>query len=86
MEQLPEGFKIPIHRSLTTPIMLGGVPRSLAIINGTFAISFVVSAQSLWLLPLGIASHLILALLHKRDPQILKVLKRNLRCPSILRS
>ena len=31
------GFYAPVRRSLTEPILLGGAPRSLAIINGTLA-------------------------------------------------
>jgi hypothetical protein len=32
-----EGFAIPVHRALTEPILLGGAPRSFAIVNGTLA-------------------------------------------------
>ena len=85
MEKLPEGFTIPIHRSLTTPIMLGGLPRKIAILNGTLIIAFVVGAHNLWSLPVGILSHLILLALHRRDPQILAVLKRNFSRPSMMR-
>ena len=31
------GFYAPVHRALTEPILLGGAPRSLAIVNGTLA-------------------------------------------------
>lgn len=31
------GFSAPVRRSLTEPILLGGAPRSLTIINGTLA-------------------------------------------------
>lgn len=86
MEKLPEGFSVPIHRSLTLPLMLGGLPRKIAILNGTLIISFVVGAHNLWILPLGILSHLILLALHRRDPQILDVLKRNINRPPSLRS
>lgn len=86
METMPEGFSVPIHRSLTTPVMLGGLPRKIAILNGTIIISFVVGAHTLWILPIGIVSHLVLLALHRRDPDILVVLKRNLNRPSSLRS
>jgi type IV secretory pathway TrbD component len=85
MEQLPEGFNVPIHRSLTTRAMLGGIPRNIAILNGTFVVSFVVSAHNLWVLPVGILTHLVLVALHRRDPDILAVLKRNLNRPPFLR-
>ena len=32
-----EGFEAPIHRSLTEAILLGGAPRSIAILIGTVA-------------------------------------------------
>ena len=32
-----EGFEVPLHRSLTEPILLAGAPRSIAIVNGTVA-------------------------------------------------
>ena len=35
--ELPEGYVIPVRRSLTEPILMGGVPRTAAILNGTLA-------------------------------------------------
>src|SRR3546814_6257314 len=32
-----EGFEAPLHRSLAEPILLGGAPRAIAIVNGTVA-------------------------------------------------
>src|SRR6185436_14695879 len=32
-----EGFAAPVHRALTEPILLGGAPRAVAIVNGTVA-------------------------------------------------
>ena len=39
LEQLDAvpGFSVPVHRALTEHIMLGGAPRSIAIMNGTLA-------------------------------------------------
>jgi hypothetical protein len=34
--QIP-GYETPIHRALTEPILMGGAPRSIAILNGTLA-------------------------------------------------
>src|ERR1700751_4415939 len=34
--QIP-GFEAPVHRALTEPILMGGAPRSIAILNGTLA-------------------------------------------------
>lgn len=81
----PEGFKIPIHRSLTQPILMGGLPRNIAIGNAVAVVSFVLGAHNLWVLPIGLLSHLVLVALHQSDKQILSVLKRNLKRPSFLR-
>ena len=35
-----DGFEMPIHRSLTQQIMLAGVPREIAILNGTAVAAF----------------------------------------------
>ena len=32
-----DGFEVPLHRSLTEPILLAGAPRAIAIVNGTIA-------------------------------------------------
>jgi type IV secretion system protein TrbD len=81
----PEGFRIPIHRSLTEPVMLGGIPRNIAIANGVAIVAFVMGAHNLWILPLGIVSHLILVALHRGDKQILTILKRNVSRSPYLR-
>jgi type IV secretion system protein VirB3 len=42
------GFEIPLHRSLTEPILLGGAPRTVVIANGTLAAAVGLGLQ-LWL-------------------------------------
>ena len=42
------GFEVPLHRSLTEPILLGGAPRTVAIANGTLAAAVGLGLQ-LWL-------------------------------------
>jgi type IV secretion system protein TrbD len=37
MESHVRGFEAPVHRSLTEPILMGGAPRSVAIVNGALA-------------------------------------------------
>ena len=75
-----EGFEIPLHRALTEPILLGGVPRSVAILNGTIAAALGIGLQ-LWIA--GIAfwavGHTIAVFAAKRDPQFAAVLARHLR-------
>ena len=45
------GFEAPVHRALTEPILLAGVPRSVAIINGTLAAAIGLGLR-LWLVGL----------------------------------
>ncbi len=75
-----EGFEIPLHRALTEPILLGGAPRSVAILNGTIAAALGIGLQ-LWIA--GIAfwavGHAIAVFAAKRDPQFAAVLARHLR-------
>ena len=42
------GFEVPLHRSLTEPILLGGAPRTVAISNGTLAAAVGLGLQ-LWI-------------------------------------
>jgi len=79
-DALPEGFAIPLHRSLTEPILMGGAPRTAAIMNGTIAAAFGLGLQ-LW--ALGIiyyfASHTLCVFLAGRDPQFMDVLVRHIK-------
>lgn len=74
-----EGFEVPIHRSLTQPIMIGGIPREIAILNGTFTAALVLGMHS-WLgVPLGIAIHFTARSMAKRDPQFFATFRRHIR-------
>lgn len=76
----PPGFAVPLHRSLTDPILLGGAPRSFAIVNGTIAAALGLGMQQ-WLagLLVWIVGHGVGVFLAKRDPHFLEVLVRHVR-------
>lgn len=78
------GYEIPVHRSLTTPLMLGGVPREVAVVNGTFAAAFVFGFGTLWLLPLSLIVHLGFVSACRHDPEIAEVLVRHFRQKDVL--
>lgn len=75
-----EGFEIPVHRALTEPILLGGAPRAVAILNGTLAAAVGLGLQQ-WIagLVLFVAGHTLSVFAARRDPDFLPVLARHLR-------
>ena len=87
LEQLDTvpGFSVPVHRALTEHILLGGAPRSIAILNGTLA-GAVGLGLRLWLVGILIWSvwHLLAVWAAKRDPLFVEVGRRHLRLPAFL--
>ncbi len=81
------GFFAPVHRALTEPILLGGAPRSLAIVNGTLA-GAVGLGLRLWIAGLVIwgVGHALSVWAARRDVQFVDVARRHLRYPSYLRA
>lgn len=79
------GFSVPVHRALTEPILLGGAPRSIAILNGTLAGAIGLGLQ-LWLAGLVIwaLGHIAAVWAAKRDPLFVEVARRHLRVPGYL--
>jgi type IV secretion system protein VirB3 len=84
-EEIP-GFYVPVHRALTEPILLGGAPRSVAIVNGTLAAALGLGLR-LWIpgLVIWAIGHGAAVWAAKRDAQFVDVGRRHLRYPSHLR-
>jgi type IV secretion system protein VirB3 len=82
--QIP-GFEAPVHRALTEPILMGGAPRSIAILNGTLAAALGIGLR-LWLagLLLWFVGHMAAVWAAKRDPDFVEVVRRHLRIPGHL--
>jgi type IV secretion system protein VirB3 len=80
-----EGFEVPLHRSLTESLLLGGAPRSVAIVNGTLAAALSVGMQ-LWVIGIsaGILGHALAVWGAKLDPQFMDVFSRHLKYRSFL--
>jgi type IV secretion system protein TrbD len=81
MDSVP-GFTVPVHRALTEHILLGGAPRSIAILNGTLAAALGLGLR-LWLVGLGlwVIGHAAAVWAAKRDPLFVEVVRRHLRIP-----
>ena len=75
-----DGFEAPIHRSLVEPILLGGAPRGVAILNGTLAAALGLGLQQ-WIAGLVVwaIGHTLAVFAAKRDADFAPVLARHLR-------
>ncbi len=87
VEQVGEvpGYTVPLHRALSEPILLGGAPRAIAIMNGTLAGAIGLGLR-LWLVGLAIwaVGHAAAVWAAKRDPLFVDVVRRHLRIPAHL--
>ena len=79
------GYTVPLHRALSEPILLGGAPRAIAIMNGTLAGAIGLGLR-LWLVGLGIwaVGQIAAVWAAKRDPLFVDVVRRHLRIPAHL--
>jgi len=85
MDEQITGFAAPVHRALTEPILMGGAPRTVAIINGTLAAALGLGLR-LWLagLLLWFIGHMAAVWAAKRDPEFVEVARRHIRIPGHL--
>ena len=79
------GFYAPVHRALTEPILLGGAPRAVAILNGTLAAAIGLGLR-LWIVgaALWLIGHIAAVWAAKRDPLFVDVVRRHVRFPTHL--
>lgn len=77
---IPLGLRVPLHRALTEPILLGGAPRTVAICNGTIAATLALGMQ-IWIAGIvyWFVSHSLSVWAAKRYPKFLEVLIRHIR-------
>jgi type IV secretion system protein VirB3 len=82
---LPEGFEMPLHRALTEPLLMGGAPRSVAIVNGTIAAALGLGLR-IWLLGavVGLVGHALAVWAAKADPQFMDVFSRHVKHKTFL--
>lgn len=79
------GFAAPVHRALIEPILLGGAPRTVAIVNGTLSAAIGLGLR-LWIAGgiFWLLGHLVAVWAAKRDPAFVDVVRRHLRYPTHL--
>jgi type IV secretory pathway TrbD component len=69
----PEGFEVPLHRSIVEPMLLAGLPRAVALVLWTTVGAFAFGLHQIWVLPIGIAVHLAAAAATKADPHFFDI-------------
>ena len=76
------GYYAAVHRALTEPILLGGAPRAVAIVNGTLAAAIGLGLR-LWIAgaAIWVIDHLAAVWAAKRDPAFVEVVRRHLHYP-----
>lgn len=70
---VPEGFEVPLHRSLVEPITIMGLPRTAALTLWTGIAALLFGGHQLWMLPFGLVAHLACVAAAKADPYIFDV-------------
>ena len=77
---MAEGYEIPLHRSLTEPILMAGAPRGAAIAIGTLAAALALGLR-LWIpgLALWALGHSAAVFVAKSDPDFMAVAARSTR-------
>lgn len=79
----PEGYRTPLRTSLTRPLLLGGVPRTFAILNATVAAAIAFGLQQPLIgLPLWIVIQSAGAYATARDPWFLETWPRAMAKPA----
>ena len=75
-----KGFEVLLHRALAEPILLGGAPRTIAIVNGTLAAALGLGLQQ-WIAGVAVwaLGHTVAVFTARRDPDFAAVLVRHLR-------
>ena len=68
-EKLPEGYEIPVHRSLVKPLVWAGVPRDLFLANVFLGILGGVIFKTFLVVVVVVVLHYLFKYLASSDPQ-----------------
>ena len=75
----PEGYEVPVHQSLTEPVLVAGLPRTVAFLYWTIAAALMLGMHQLWIFPLALIGHFGLMRLTRFDPEFMAVVRCGLR-------
>jgi type IV secretion system protein VirB3 len=75
----PDGYRVPIHQSLTLQHLMLGIPRTLCLMIWTFCVALSLPLRTWYAIPPALFLHLVSMAAAKRDPQFWDVFRRALR-------
>jgi len=81
-DDLPEGWYVPIQRSVTKPDHVGGVSFGFAVMLGTFTLALTLGGQKYWVLPFAVLAYVIAVAACKHDPYLFEKLKEHIHTKS----
>ncbi len=74
----PDGYRVPIHQSITLHHLMMGIPRALCIVIWTGVVALSLPLRTWYAIPLGLFFHAVSLAASKRDPQFFDVFRRAL--------
>jgi type IV secretion system protein VirB3 len=69
-------LEVPLHRSLTQPILVAGLPRNLGLLLWTATSAFALGLHQVWVVPIAVALHAVFGATARRDPHFFDVIVR----------
>ena len=73
MNERADGLEVPLHRSLVEPMLLVGLPRTVALVLWTTVAAFALGLHQIWVLPVGIVVHVAAAAATRADPYVFEI-------------
>lgn len=81
---MADGFEVPIRKGLTSPLLIGGVPRGLFFINLIISVDLILLLHNWYLIPVPVLLHVLMVTLTKRDEEFFPILSRHIKAPDHL--
>lgn len=73
----PEGFEIPLHRSLAKPMLWMGIPRNVFLLIVFFGIFSAVIFKSWFFIGIAVGAYFLARFFTSKDPQFHRVFMAN---------
>jgi type IV secretory pathway TrbD component len=83
-QEIPEGFVVPIHRSLIERILTAGIPRNVCMLLWTTIAAMGFGMRQIWIIPFGIVIHIVLKSAAAKDPYFFETFIQDMKNPKRL--